>query len=202
MKAHPLYATCGRRVDGKCIRIPHAGAEPRRRPGFFPEYFDKAAKGVYGIANALAALSRYSAYNRWCYAQSRTTSASDHGRQIRRRETDAICSSALGRDCTDLACGEQTWEYLKKRLKELNLAGPDGPCYRTKCQCLAHLHGRPHRGGLSRGNVVSERDTSERRADYPGTSHWRADRGRTLLCEKFCVSAANPSRGKAMDTSL
>lgn len=42
----------------------------------------------------------------------------------------------LGPDCVDSATGEQTWEYLKRRLKELNLAGPDGPCYRTKCQCL------------------------------------------------------------------
>ena len=42
----------------------------------------------------------------------------------------------LGPDCVDPAVGEATWEYLKKRLKELNLAGPEGPCYRTKCQCL------------------------------------------------------------------
>lgn len=42
----------------------------------------------------------------------------------------------VGPDCVDAARGEQTWEYLKKRLKQLNLAGPDGPCYRTKCQCL------------------------------------------------------------------
>jgi (2Fe-2S) ferredoxin len=42
----------------------------------------------------------------------------------------------LGPDCTDLAEGEKTWEHIKKRLKQLNLAGPDGPCYRTKCQCL------------------------------------------------------------------
>ena len=32
--------------------------------------------------------------------------------------------------------GEATWEYLKKRMKQLNVAGPDGPCYRTKCHCL------------------------------------------------------------------
>ncbi|HEY7056549.1 MAG TPA: hypothetical protein VH458_08505, partial [Vicinamibacterales bacterium] len=39
----------------------------------------------------------------------------------------------LGPDCTDLASGEATWMYVKKRLKELNLTGADGPCYRTKC---------------------------------------------------------------------
>jgi (2Fe-2S) ferredoxin len=42
----------------------------------------------------------------------------------------------LGPDCVDLQSGEKTWDYIKKRMKQLNLAGPDGPCYRTKCQCL------------------------------------------------------------------
>jgi len=42
----------------------------------------------------------------------------------------------LGPDCVDPKVGEQTWEYLKKRLKELNLSGAEGNCYRTKCQCL------------------------------------------------------------------
>jgi (2Fe-2S) ferredoxin len=42
----------------------------------------------------------------------------------------------LGPDCIDEAEGEATWVYLKSRMKELNIAGPDGPCYRTKCRCL------------------------------------------------------------------
>jgi (2Fe-2S) ferredoxin len=42
----------------------------------------------------------------------------------------------LGPDCAELADGERTWDYIKKRMKQLNLAGADGPCYRTKCQCL------------------------------------------------------------------
>jgi (2Fe-2S) ferredoxin len=42
----------------------------------------------------------------------------------------------LGPDCTDLERGEETWTYLKRRLKELNLTGSEGPFYRTKCQCL------------------------------------------------------------------
>jgi len=42
----------------------------------------------------------------------------------------------LGPDCADPAEGEKSWNYIKKRLKELNLAGPKGSCYRTKCQCL------------------------------------------------------------------
>jgi (2Fe-2S) ferredoxin len=42
----------------------------------------------------------------------------------------------LGPDCCSNEAGEATWEYVKKRLKKLNLAGPDGPCYRTKVGCL------------------------------------------------------------------
>jgi (2Fe-2S) ferredoxin len=42
----------------------------------------------------------------------------------------------LGPDCCNPAAGEATWEFLKKRLNELKLAGPEGSCYRTKCQCL------------------------------------------------------------------
>ena len=42
----------------------------------------------------------------------------------------------LGPDCCTPEAGEQSWEYIKKRMKQLNIAGKDGPCYRTKCQCL------------------------------------------------------------------
>ena len=42
----------------------------------------------------------------------------------------------LGPECCDESVGERTWNYIKRRLKDLNLAGEDGPCYRTKCDCL------------------------------------------------------------------
>ena len=42
----------------------------------------------------------------------------------------------VGPDCIDAETGERTWEYVKKRMKELNITGPDGPFYRTRCQCL------------------------------------------------------------------
>jgi (2Fe-2S) ferredoxin len=42
----------------------------------------------------------------------------------------------LGPDCVDPEAGDLTWQYVKKRMKELNIAGPDGPCYRTKANCL------------------------------------------------------------------
>lgn len=49
----------------------------------------------------------------------------------------------LGPDCADLEAGERTWLYLKGRMKELQITGPDGPFYRTKCQCLRICTGGP-----------------------------------------------------------
>ena len=42
----------------------------------------------------------------------------------------------LGPDCVDRDQGDITWMFLKKRMKEMNITGSDGPFYRTKCQCL------------------------------------------------------------------
>jgi (2Fe-2S) ferredoxin len=41
-----------------------------------------------------------------------------------------------GPDCVDEEGGEATWSYVKKRMKELDIAGANGPCYRTRCRCL------------------------------------------------------------------
>ncbi len=42
----------------------------------------------------------------------------------------------LGPDCVDPQAGERTWDYLKKRMQALSLAGPQGTCYRSKSGCL------------------------------------------------------------------
>ena len=42
----------------------------------------------------------------------------------------------LGPDCCDRDEGEETWDYLKRRMKDLNITGSDGPFYRTKVGCL------------------------------------------------------------------
>jgi (2Fe-2S) ferredoxin len=48
-----------------------------------------------------------------------------------------------GPDCTTEAAGEATWDYVKRRMKELNITGPDGPAYRTKVKCLRICTGGP-----------------------------------------------------------
>lgn len=48
-----------------------------------------------------------------------------------------------GPDCATPEEGDATWRYVKDRLKALNLTGPDGPTYRTKCNCLRICIGGP-----------------------------------------------------------
>jgi (2Fe-2S) ferredoxin len=49
----------------------------------------------------------------------------------------------VGGDCAPAEEGAATWDYVKRRMKELNLAGPDGPAYRTKVNCLRICTGGP-----------------------------------------------------------
>lgn len=48
-----------------------------------------------------------------------------------------------GPDCVDPEPGLAAWQYLKQRTKELGIAGPNGPAYRTKCACLRICTGGP-----------------------------------------------------------
>jgi (2Fe-2S) ferredoxin len=46
-----------------------------------------------------------------------------------------LCAEATKSKCCSLAAGLESWDYLKKRLKELNLS-ESGGIYRTKANCL------------------------------------------------------------------
>lgn len=46
-----------------------------------------------------------------------------------------LCCDQTKPKCCDKAVGLESWEYLKRRLKELNLIGSGG-VYRTKANCL------------------------------------------------------------------
>jgi len=41
-----------------------------------------------------------------------------------------------GPDCTTPEEGERTWQYVKDRMKALQISGANGPAYRTKVKCL------------------------------------------------------------------
>ena len=47
-----------------------------------------------------------------------------------------LCADQSEPKCAPQAAGLESWDYLKRRLKELNLAGPKPIVYRTKANCL------------------------------------------------------------------
>jgi (2Fe-2S) ferredoxin len=47
-----------------------------------------------------------------------------------------LCADASEPKCAAREQGIESWEYLKRRLKELKLAGPEPLVYRSKVNCL------------------------------------------------------------------
>jgi (2Fe-2S) ferredoxin len=47
-----------------------------------------------------------------------------------------LCADATEPKCASRQQGIASWDYLKRRLKELNLAGPEPLVYRSKVNCL------------------------------------------------------------------
>jgi (2Fe-2S) ferredoxin len=47
-----------------------------------------------------------------------------------------LCADQTEPKCAPKPSGLESWEYLKRRLKELNLAGPAPLVYRSKVNCL------------------------------------------------------------------
>src|ERR1051325_1096648 len=53
-----------------------------------------------------------------------------------------LCCDQTKPKCSDREASLKSWDYLKRRLKELNLTG-DGGVYRTKANCLQVCGGGP-----------------------------------------------------------
>lgn len=47
-----------------------------------------------------------------------------------------LCADQTEPKCCAKEAGLESWEFLKRRLKELNLVGPHPLVYRTKANCL------------------------------------------------------------------
>lgn len=47
-----------------------------------------------------------------------------------------LCADQTEPKCAPREVGLRSWEYLKRRLKELDLVGPEPLVYRTKANCL------------------------------------------------------------------
>ncbi len=53
-----------------------------------------------------------------------------------------LCADQTEPKCANREAGLESWDYLKRRLKELNLVGPDPLVYRTKANCFrVCMHG-------------------------------------------------------------
>ena len=63
------------------------------------------------------------------------SAAADHGVGTIRRHL-FLCADQTKPKCCARDVGLESWEYLKRRLKELNLVGPQASVYRTKVNCL------------------------------------------------------------------
>lgn len=47
-----------------------------------------------------------------------------------------LCADPTEAKCAPRAAGLEAWDFLKRRLKELGLAGPERTVHRTKANCL------------------------------------------------------------------
>lgn len=47
-----------------------------------------------------------------------------------------LCADQTKPKCSPRAASVESWDYLKRRLKELGLVGPQALVYRTKANCL------------------------------------------------------------------
>jgi (2Fe-2S) ferredoxin len=54
-----------------------------------------------------------------------------------------LCCDQSTPKCANREQSLAAWEYLKRRLDELGLAGPEGYVYRTKANCLRICSGGP-----------------------------------------------------------
>ena len=47
-----------------------------------------------------------------------------------------LCADQTEAKCCDMKSGLDSWDFLKRRLNELNLCGPEPLVFRTKANCL------------------------------------------------------------------
>jgi (2Fe-2S) ferredoxin len=63
------------------------------------------------------------------------SAVTDYGIDTYRRHI-FLCAEPTEAKCSPREAGLESWEFLKRRLKELKLSGPGSLIYRTKANCL------------------------------------------------------------------
>jgi hypothetical protein len=77
-----------------------------------------------------------------------------------------LCADQTKPKCCDKTASIAAWDYLKRRLKELNLVGPGAQVFRTKANCLQLCE----RGPVA---VVYPEGSWYHSCTEEGTPHWR-----------------------------
>ena len=65
-----------------------------------------------------------------------------------------LCAISEKQKCCRRDEGKEAWNYLKKRLKELGLAGRDGTVQRTKAACKSARRGRSRSSGPTTSGTI------------------------------------------------
>ena len=92
-----------------------------------------------------------------------------------RRHIFLCCDQSVPK-CANKEKSLAAWEYLKQRLDELGLAGPEGYVYRTKANCLRICSGGPIAIVYPRGGLVRTVRSAGPGTDHSSASHRRASR--------------------------
>ena len=72
------------------------------------------------------------------------------------RQQRHIFLCVAGGKCAPVARSEESWDYLKRRFRELGLVDVDGGVMRTKAHCLRVCVGRTGRRRLSGRHLVPQ----------------------------------------------
>ena len=81
--------------------------------------------------------------HRYRYGALAGASSRIHSKRLATARHIFLCSDQTKPKCCNLEDGLASWEFLKKRAKELNLQNPEQILLRTKANCLQHCRDGP-----------------------------------------------------------
>ena len=101
-----------------------------------------------------------------------------------------------GPDCCSREEGDETWDYVKRRMKELTSPGPTGRRTARGCKCLRICTGGPIAVVYPEGTWYRDVTPEERRADHPGARASAAASSRILCFARNPCWSAPDGAGK------
>ena len=110
-----------------------------------------------------------------------------------------LCADPTEPKCCPREAGLASWEFLKRRLKELNLVGPEPLVYRTKANCLRVCVRGPMAVVYPEGVWYHALHAGSSGAHHPGTFDRR--KNRRGICVRKKSAAMNADRKIRLDIS-